>query len=232
MELFLSRKKIVRILVTVVIILTLLSVLGQIYKYFLFEGQDRYLVDMFSLDKEINFPTWYAALSLMICSTLLLIISAAKRKSNDPYFIYWIFLGIIFLFLATDEMIQLHEQVITPLRNVLNTTGYLYITWTIPAVILGVVFLIAYLKFLLHLPRKYRILFISSGIIYILGAIGLEIIGSNYKYLYGHNNISYALITTIEEVLEMTGVLLFIYTLISYIRTELPDLRISFRGNN
>jgi len=232
MNLFVSPKKVIRILAIVVIILTLLSLLGQFYKYFFFDGQDRYLVNIFNLDKETNFPTWYAALSLMICSTLLLIISAAKRKSNDRYFFHWIFLGIIFLLLATDEMLQLHEQVSTPIRNVLNTTGYLYFTWTIPAVILGIVFLVAYFKFLLHLPRNYKILFITSGVIYILGAIGLEIIGSNHIYFYGPNNISYAFITTVEELLEMTGVLFFIYTLFSYIRVELPDLRISFREDN
>ncbi len=232
MDIFISPKKVVLILTRVVIVLTLLSLSGIFYKYFFFEGQERYLVNIFNLDKETNFPTWYAALSLMICSTLLLIISAAKRKSNDRYFYYWFFLGIIFLLLATDEMVQLHEQVITPIRNVLNTTGYLYITWIIPAVILGIVFLGAYFKFLIHLPRNYRILFVTSGVIYILGAIGLEIIGSNHIYYYGQKNISYDLITTVEELLEMVGVLLFIYTLLSYLCVELPNLRISFRDND
>lgn len=232
MNIFISPKKVIRMLAIVVIVLTLLSLLGQFYKYFFFDGQDRYLVNIFNLDKEKNFPTWYAALSLMICSTLLLIISAAKRKSNDRYFFYWFFLGIIFLLLATDEMIQLHEQVITPIRSVLKTTGYLYITWIIPAIIFGLIFLIAYLKFLLHLPVSYRILFLISGLVFVLGAIGLEVIGSNHIYFYGQNNLSYALLTTVEEVLEMVGVLLFIYTLTTYISTELPDLRISFRENN
>lgn len=232
MDIIISPKKVVRSLSLLVIVLTLLSLLGQFYKFFFFNGQDRYLINLFNLDIESNFPTWYAALSLMFCSTLLLIISAAKRKSKDRYFFHWLFLGIIFLVLATDEMIQLHEQVTTPIREILHTTGYLYITWVIPAIIFGIVFLVAYFKYLLHLPRNFRFLFIISGVIYILGAIGLEIISSNHIYFYGQNDFSYALLTTVEETLEMTGVLFFIYTLTSYISIELSTLRISFGENN
>ncbi len=231
MNLFYSPKKIARVLATIVIVLTLLSLIGQFYKYFFFDGQDRYIVNLFNLDKELNFPTWYAALSLIFCSFLLFIISSAKKKSNDSYYRHWVFLSAIFFLLASDEMIQLHEQVITPIRNILNTTGYLYITWVIPAIIFGVIFLVAYYKFLLHLPRYYMFLFIISGTVYILGAIGLEIIGSNHIYFYGQNNLSYSLLTTLEEVLEMTGILFFIFTITSYISTELADLQISVKEN-
>ncbi|MCH7973247.1 MAG: hypothetical protein IH949_05085 [Bacteroidetes bacterium] len=232
MNLNFSTKKVIRLLVVIVIILTLLSLIGQLYKYFLFEGNDRYLVDLINVDKEKNFPTWFASLNILFCSILLFIISSVKRKTRDSFFYHWFTLSIIFLLMATDEIMQLHEQVITPIRGLLNTTGYLYITWVIPGILFGILFLVVYLKFLIHLPRQIKVLFIMSGLIYVSGAIGFEIIGSNHIYYYGQNNISYALLTAGEEFLEMSGILLFTYTLLKYINIEFPQLGIYFRGND
>lgn len=231
MDLNFSTKKVIRLLVIIVIVLTLLSLIGQLYKYFLFGGKDRYLVDLINVDKEKNFPTWFAALNILFSSILLFIISVIKRKTKDRFFYHWAILSIIFLGLATDEMIQLHEQVITPIRELLHTSGYLYITWVIPGILFGILFVVAYLKFLIHLPHQIKVLFIMSGLIYVSGAVGFEIIGSNHIYYYGQNNISYALLTASEEFLEMSGILLFTYTLLKYINIEFP-LGICFRGND
>lgn len=94
-----------------------------------------------------------------------------------------------------------------------------------------IVFLLVYMKFILNLPSKIRILFIVAGIVYILGAIGVELIGGRYYELYGDDNITYTIIIiTIEELLEMAGIVVFIYALSSYIDTELKGLRLGIKS--
>ena len=46
------------------------------------------------------------------------------------------------------------------------------------------------------------------------GAIGVELIGGRYLELHGVENLTYAMITTVEESLEMAGVIIFIWALL------------------
>jgi len=228
MSIIISPKKVVRILAYIVILLVVLAVLSQLYKYLFNQGEDRYLTQILNMDVEKNFPTWYNSLSLLLCSSLLFIISIAKRKLKDPFFYHWIFLSILFFLMSTDEMIQLHEQVISPIRNSLNTGGFLYFAWVIPAFIFGLLFLMAYLKFIVKLDSKTKILFIISGFVYAFGAMGFEIISGKYVFEFGKNNLTYSLITTVEETLEMVGLILFTYALLNYLSTQLSEVSISF----
>ncbi len=224
MEVTLQPKKICIILAIAILAFVILSTLGHIYKFTI--GHERYLVNLFDLDHECNFPTLFAAMSLFFCSVLLCIIAFAKKKEDDRFYLYWIFLSIIFFFLFIDEIIQLHEQSIAPLRSMLNASGIFYFTWVLPAIILTLILVLVFLKFLAKLPANIRLLFIISGSFYVAGAIGGEIIGGFYQSLYGISNLIYALITDLEEFLEMFGILIFTYALLSYISSDFKYLQI------
>lgn len=229
MNLSISKKSIVKSLSIIVIVLILLSITGQLYKYLINDGENRYIFDFLNLDKEYNIPTLYAMLSLYFCGILLMIISFGVRFKKKKFFLHWFFLSVAFLYLGTDEILVLHEQIISPLRSVIKTTGFLYITWVIPALILVLFFALAYIKFLKALPAKTRNWFILSGIVYVIGAVGLEVIGSNYIYNYGQDSLTYSLITTVEETIEMTGILMFINIILDYLSTYYSELNIVFR---
>jgi len=67
-----------------------------------------------------------------------------------------------------------------------------------------------------------------SGTIFIAGAIGFEVIAGLNYFFQGHTDtIGYALIVTVEELLEMLGMALFIYSLLLYITTEFKALTIT-----
>lgn len=224
MEVVIDPRKILKILIVLVAILAATSIAGQIYLYN--GGDDRYLVSFFDLDKEWNLPTWYASSSLLFCSLLLTIISFGIKKNNSRFFYQWLFLSIIFLFLALDEAVQFHEQTITPLRNLLQAGGIFYYTWVIPAAILLFVFLFFYFKFVFHLSKKNRFLFIVAGSLYLGGALGMELASGLYTETYGKDNLIHSFLINIEEILELVGILVFIYGLLSILSTELKDLRI------
>ena len=54
----------------------------------------------------------------------------------------------------------------------------------------------------------------------------VELIGGNHDDQFGRHDATYAVYSTIEEVLEMGGVVVFIYALMYYISTGFPDLRL------
>ena len=207
-----------------------MSILGQIYKFTI--GQDLYIkifeeiVELFNLDMENNLPTWYSTISLFFCSIILLLIGLVKKNVGDKFYLHWIILSIIFTILSLDENIQLHEKTIDPLRNFFNSSGIFYFAWTIPAIFLLLFLFFFFLKFLINLPKKSRILFLFSGSIFILGSIGGELVGGYWTSKFDQENLVYALITNFEEILEMTGILFFIYALLDYMSLHLIDLRI------
>ncbi|BAX55144.1 hypothetical protein PDPUS_2_00558 [Photobacterium damselae subsp. piscicida] len=58
---------------------------------------------------------------------------------------------------------------------------------------------------------------IISGFIYVAGALVFELIGGEIASIYGVDALIYAASYTIEEFLETIGVILLIYTVLSYI---------------
>jgi hypothetical protein len=135
---------------------------------------------------------------------------------HDRYTNYWKCLGILFLFLSFDEFVSLHERMIDPTKALLNTSGLFYFAWVIPGSIGVLICFLIFLNFLLNLPRKTRNHFLLAGFTYISGCIGCELIGG-YIVDKQLSNSLYLIIMTIEETLEMLGVAIFIYGLISHI---------------
>ena len=76
--------------------------------------------------------------------------------------------------------------------------------------------LIPLLKFIKQLPLQIAILFVVSGLIYVGGAIGFEMMEANIHDTIGKKNLGYSILITIEEVLEMIGITLFIFALLKF----------------
>jgi hypothetical protein len=67
-------------------------------------------------------------------------------------------------------------------------------------------FAVMYLKFLFHLPTQTRWRFIIAGLVYVGGAAGVDIPEGYYEALYGTETMTYSLLVTLEESLEMAGI--------------------------
>ena len=87
---------------------------------------------------------------------------------------------------------------------------------------------IGFLPFLLRLPSRTRNLFALSGIVYVGGAIGVEMLSASQADLNGEDNLAYALIVTLEELCEMVGVVLFLHALLDHLHTLLAGVRVRF----
>ena len=69
-----------------------------------------------------------------------------------------------------------------------------------------------------------------AATLYIGGAIGVELIGGRFAELHGKRNLTYHLLTTVEESLEMGGVILFIWALLVFIADKYKEVAFRFEG--
>ena len=210
------------------------NILGMISKLVFGHPYCYGLIPMFDLDAEMNFPTFYSSLTLVFASVLLALIAACHKKAGESYW-YWGGLSIIFLFLSIDEFGSLHERFEEPFLRLLQTSGFLelskifFYAWVIPYGVAVIIFVILYSKFLFKLPRKTMVWFMISGILYVTGAGVLEVFGGIEDRLHSSNTFIYLFLCTIEEFLEMFGIAIFIYTLLSYINEQFNTFSISIK---
>ena len=206
-----------RTLILITAILTLASIAGQIAK--LGWGIERAggLIPGFDLDGEGNFPTWYQSASLGLCAGLLALAAAVARSRGERGAWRWHLLALIFLGFSIDEITSVHEMLGELLRRRFHLSNWLYQAWVIPGALFVVLVAVAYRRFLMELPPKIRRLFIVAAMLYVGGAMGVEIVGGHFVSDLGVEHWSWAVLTTLEECLEMAGVIVFIHALLTHL---------------
>jgi hypothetical protein len=178
------------------------------------------LIPLVDVDRELTIPTIFSVVLLFSTSLVLYAIAVLKKKRKDKFTWSWYVLASGFLFMAFDEGSSIHELTTMPIRRALGEKlpGFLSFAWLVPGIAVILIVAIIYLRFYFSLPKRTKKLILLSAIIYLGGLIGIEMIGGNYASIYGIKNLTYNLIVTIEESLEMAGMVLFIYTLLDYIQ--------------
>ena len=176
------------------------------------------LVRLFTLNQETNLPTWFSALLLLAAAVLLLLIASLERARAARFTRHWFGLAVIFFYLATDEAAEIHGLFNVVGAAIGSSSGLFYWPWVTVALGLVLVVTLAYLRFVADLPPKARWLFVGAGALYVFGAVGMEMLGSLYTETYGEEPFAYALLFTLEETLEMSGVVLLIYALLDYLQ--------------
>ena len=82
-----------------------------------------------------------------------------------------------------------------------------------------------YRRLILSLPRKTSNLILFAAVIYVGGAIGMELVGGKLFDSGGGGELSYALVATLEETLEMMGSIVLLYALLDYMKTQVVEVR-------
>lgn len=207
---------IVKFFIKIIVFLLIAQVLVLFLKFYLGRPNPMGLFRAFNFDTEGNIPTTFSALTLFFCSQLLFIISSISKIKHNNESIYWRTISVVFLFMGFDEIAQIHERFQRPIRNLIGNSAFFNFEWVILYSIIIVLASIFFIKFFLKQRRKIRVLFVISFAVYISGAIGFESLGT--KMFFGKNDLYYAISYTIEELLEMSGVLIFAYSLLQYMR--------------
>jgi len=208
----------------VVLVLVVISLAGQYFRDFFGDNElAQKIISKVNLDEERNnLPTWYQSSSLLVCSLILLVIGHVRDAVKDRDAKFWWILSFLFLVLSVDEAVSIHEQMTVPLRSAFNLEGIFFLSWVIPAAVAVAILVVVFAGFLTRLPPRTRNLMVAAGALFVFGAIGLEMVGANYMFMLNDppdidKDFGYALITTTEEFFEMTGIVVFVYGLLSYL---------------
>jgi hypothetical protein len=216
--------KVAAILATVVVILVVANVTSYVLRNTRWELLFQQYFVTFNLDREHNIPTYFSALQLLFAAGLLALIAAGKFKAQGRFARSWAALALIFIFLAVDEVMTLHEQLAGPIGEAVQASPLLnFFPWLIAAIPLVLVFAAVYTRFLLHLPRKTLLLVALAGIMYVLGAIGFELMGGWYTLNFGVSKQMRFVIYTVEETFEMLAIVVFVYGLLDYMQSQ-PEI--------
>ncbi len=166
------------------------------------------LRQLFDLDQENNLPTWFSEFLLLTAWVFLWLCARKKAAGGDPWLYHWRVLTVGFLLMAVDEIAGIHESINSAIE----------MSWAIPAGIMVLVLGVAFVPFVLHLPRRTASLFVLAGMIYVSGAAGIELVGNTMVVEHHKDTLAYCMSTMVEEGMEMFGVILFINTLLHYMR--------------
>jgi hypothetical protein len=185
-------------------------------------------VPRFSLVEEANVPTWYSSVALLACAALLAAVARTEREAGSRFVLHWKVLALLFLGLSVDEAAALHELLIEPVRGALGAGGLFYFAWVVPALAALALLGLAYFRFLVHLPPQTRRLFLAAAATFVGGAVGAEMVGGAWVESRGFHNAGSALLWTVEESLEMVGIVVFVYALLRHLELRGGTVTVRF----
>lgn len=186
------------------------------------------LVPLFDFGQERNLPTFFSTLLAILASGLLLLIAFARKQMARSWKL-WASLAGVFLLVAIDEFIGMHEQLSEPLRNLLHTRGVLYFAWVLPYALLVMLLAGIYGHFVFEMPVHIRHGLLLSATVFLVGALGFEMLaGQLLEYRYLENVLVEGAMITLQESLEIAGMILFIHTLMRYIEDVQKNILVQF----
>ncbi len=176
------------------------------------------LMTRFDLGHEPSLPAWFSSMVLLINSAVLILIGRVKKLQADLFAMHWLVLGLLFLALSIDEAVMFHEMIDKLISFKVSTSGFLLFPWAVVGLGFALTVFLVYGKFLLQLPPRFALLFVSSGALFVGGAVGMEFLAGSVIDQFGVASIYHTIVQTIEESLEMAGSILFFYSLTEYWR--------------
>ncbi|GAB3751489.1 hypothetical protein [Lysobacter olei] len=191
---------------------------------------------MLSLDKENNVPALFSTILLLAASMILAFIALLERGRGGPDTVKWTILSAGFLAMGVDESLSIHERLIDPLRGILGDSlgverlGIFYFAWVIPAIVLVIGLGIYFLPFVRRLPLRTGVMLLVSGVVYLGGAIGVELLEGWWREGHGHRNMLYHALVSLEEGMEMVGIILLIHTLLDFLSARYGEVRLALVG--
>jgi hypothetical protein len=235
-------RRVALILATLAVAVVAMSIVSQLAWQLTGNVGLRGIAHFLNVSEERNLPTAFAVMLLAIATLLLAAVFLMESRRGGEMLRYWVVLTCGFLWMTADEAMSFHERVMRPMRRLLGNEdlGLFYYAWVVPALALVAVLGAFFAKFLLRLPSPTGRRFLIAGTLFLSGAIGLELFGGRFDEKYGVNElmaagetglimIQYSALATVEESLEMAGIIFFIWSLLWYLANEDAELIVRFR---
>lgn len=215
------------VLIGALVTLTVLHLLLQHLNLNIFyqhNGQVYELSNRFDFDDESSVPTWFSHLLFLGIGVSAL--SAAWLHKSGALRRLWLLVGVAGLAAAIDEIATLHEFVLQSLHIMYYQDASPTATqnaWAIVAPFVLAAFGWVAWRMWRLLPRRTFILLVISGVIFLFGAMGIDLLTSiSARETFWHQGLYVAA----EESMELLGCILALSTIVDYIeRRSGPNIR-------
>jgi len=220
MKLTLSKFTIIQFLSLIALLLITIHIIILGVYYYIGNPDIFDFVRMFDLDMERNIPTLFSSAIMLIAAFLFYLLSKDNMEKKKQNHLYWRGLSIVFTFLAFDESAKIHESIGDFTEKFVHFGGYLYYPWVISYGLFVIVLGLIYMRFFWRMKSNIFWSFMGSAAIYVGGAIGFELLGAHESSLHGTKTPLYSILYTIEESMEMFGVIFLIYVLLTLLENK------------
>lgn len=184
----------------------------------------------FNFNHENNFPSFFSAILLLLAAFLLWFIYKSTAVSDKNRSRWWL-LSVIFIFLTLDEAVKIHERLeqVTRLVFTNDAGGFLAWTWIIPYTVFALGIALYNYRFVMQLPKPVRSKFIIAGGLYVFAAAGIESIEGYLMKATAEDPVVLMVTTTVQELLEMMAIILFIAGILKYLVLTKNRFRLTFQ---
>ena len=192
------------------------------------------------LEGENTVPAWFSSVLLLACAGAAALAGGLERaarrhgageaRRRGGWF--WWVIAATFVYLSIDEASAIHEVFGTRIvsKAVGPTTGLLFYGWVLLGGLGALLFAAASVPFLWRLPRRTAGRFVLSGVLFVTGAVGLEMLGGRHAERAGNATVQYLLFYCAEEALEMLGAGLFFVSILRHVEAAHGPLEIRAGG--
>lgn len=181
-------------------------------------GQIYELSNRFDLDDEASVATWISQALFLLLSILAAV--CAYVQINKPARRFWGLIAITGLVLSIDEIAALHEYILQTIHVIFfqdaSPSGFANAWLLVLPFIFALGSWIIWTAFR-YVPKFTVLLFAVSGITFLLGAVGVDLVASIVER---EGFLNQGLYVATEETLELIGVVLFIYASAHYLETN------------
>lgn len=157
------------------------------------------------VDQEQSLSTWFQVLVLALCGAALWACGShetSPRRKRD-----WRVWGVILAGMSMDEQVGLHERMRVPLQMLGSYQAFHDYSWVVIGLPVAVLAMLVAGRFVFELPPDIRVRFLGATALYLVGAIGLEAAAGTWMVIGLPRDAVYAILPTIEELLEMLGMI-------------------------
>ena len=180
------------------------------------------IATLLGVDGPGTLPTAYS-LTVLSAAGLLSLIAAfilgARRRDG---LLPWGAPALVALAFAFEEHLGLSNPATKIIPELLEGDfGLVNEPWMllwIPA--LAVAGIVSY-RFIVALPLQLRGLIVIGILLYLGGAVGAEILGSLYRWIVVNGEFEYDVITSLEELAELLGIVVVAYVVLEYARLNI-----------
>ena len=165
---------------------------------------------------QVSLATWFGS-GLFVVAALVLALGGHRAVVEGTSPRGWFSLAVVMLALSIDEAVSVHERLGSALREVFDTGGFLYYIWVVPALIFAVAVAVMQLGWLRSLPPRTRSLVVVAGVIFVLGAAGLELVAGSGDEANGTETLTSITLSAVEELAEMAGLTVFVVALLDHL---------------